>query len=217
MAVSCKFMRTPMRRDHRAPPTSLTSSPVFDRPRFSLAVPLGADPTHRATMPATITRGGISNLRATVRAASRMPHVPNAQLVANSIQSSLNVAVLATKASRDDAKRALTDQLASIERLFKPGEERSSARALIVGTTKAINKLLSTVEELEAQSTAMQGELLTQAHDLRLAIEGGHRNLREMKAYYEAALQSLSTELKEAEGALLLEYPDVHGWGPCMP
>jgi len=110
--------------------------------------------------------------------------------------------------SRADAKKALADQLALLERLFPStnADERANARALIIGTTKAITKLLSTTEQLEEEALSMQGTLLSQATDLRVAIQGGHQSMREMRHYYEGCLDSLASDLEEAEVTDKREY-----------
>ena len=116
------------------------------------------------------------------------------------------LALLASQASCDEALAALREQQALLERRFGCDEEgrehKHAARALIVGSTKAVRNLVEVAHRLETEATDMQRRLLC---DDRAVRESHSRSLREQHACHAAALCSMRTELKIAEVADKLE------------
>ena len=105
-----------------------------------------------------------------------------------------DTALLSSQACRAEAERAGRDQLELLDRLFKDNqrESKSAARALIVGTTKAMEQLLQSTAALEAAAAERVGAL--RRHQQALT-EGGHRALREQRDGYQQTVDTLSQQL----------------------
>ena len=117
-----------------------------------------------------------------------------------------DLALEAARTARAAALRAMTDQESLMDRLFPKDSVsmKGSARALIVGSTKAIRVLVATAEEVEAEALGMRR---TMARDHCAALEenqvdaaGAVRDLRAASDREAHATRStLCKELASAE------------------
>ena len=102
-----------------------------------------------------------------------------------------DVACRASRASRDEARHALIDQLSLLKERF-PGEararDRAAVRALLVGTTKAITGLHTTSKQLDLSALSMRDALLRE-----------HAALRAQRTHLETQTASLARLLSDAE------------------
>lgn len=117
----------------------------------------------------------------------------------NRQQAEFELALEASRVARTEALLALRDQQALLERSFpkhQPGEMKGAARALIVGTTKAIQQLVSSTEAMELEALGMRSAM---ARDQLSVMEDEQHARGVLTHQYELEIATLGKDLRIAE------------------